>query len=132
MSIEIRGLQEVVKSLEERVSTEENQKRLAQACLLVERTAKQKAPKGEGDLRRSITHRVEGEEGIVYTPLFYAPYVEYGTGLFAENGGRQDVPWYYVDEEDNWHMTSGQNPMPFMRPALDENRSKIIRILGGR
>lgn len=131
-NITIRGLEEVTKMLEERFSDEKNQERLEKACLLVERTARQKAPKGTRALRDSIAHRVDGEEGIVYTPLEYAPYVEFGTGLFAENGGRQDVPWSYEDEEGHWHTTSGLEPMPFMRPALDENRSKIIKILGGR
>ena len=94
----------------------------------MERSAKQKAPKDDGTLARSITSRIEGLEGVVYTPLEYAPYVEYGTGLFAENGGRTDVPWVYIDEEGHGHTTSGQKPQPFMRPALDENRSKINEI----
>jgi HK97 gp10 family phage protein len=92
-----------------------------------------KAPKGTGELRRSITSKVDEEGGdlvgIVYTPLEYAPYVEYGTGLFAEEGGRKDVPWHYQDDEGEWHTTSGQHPQPFMRPALNENREQIIRIL---
>ena len=103
---------------------------LNNACLLVERSAKEKAPKGDGDLRRSITSKVENYEGMVYTPLEYAPYVEFGTGLFAESGGRTDVPWSYQDDGGEWHSTSGMNPQPFMRPALDENREEIIRILG--
>ena len=70
-----------------------------------------------------------GIEGVVFTPLEYAPYVEYGTGLFAEEGGRKDVPWCYQDDEGEWHTTSGQHPQPFMRPALDENREQILRIL---
>ena len=105
-------------------------KALGKACALVERSAKQKAPKGDGDLRRSITSKVEGDVGIVYTPLEYAPYVEYGTGLFAENGGRKDVPWAYEDEETGeliW--TCGNHPQPYMRPALNENREEIKRIL---
>ena len=66
--------------------------------------------------------------GEIYTPLEYAPYVEYGTGLFAENGnGRSDVPWSYKDDEGNWHSTSGQHPHPYMRPALEENKEKIMR-----
>ena len=102
---------------------------------MVERTAKQKAPKGNGELRRSITSRIEKNsdsiEGVVYTPLEYAPYVEFGTGLFAEEQGRQDVPWHYQDDEGNWHSTSGMHPQPFLRPALYENREEIKRILGG-
>lgn len=106
---------------------------LGKACALVERSAKEKAPKDTGALRRSITSEVrqEGGEmvGVVFTPLEYAPYVEYGTGLFAENGGRTDVPWVYQDDKGDWHTTSGQKPQPFMRPALEENRENIVRIL---
>lgn len=103
---------------------------LGKACALVERAAKRKAPKGKGNLRRSITSVVEGTEGIVYTPVEYAPYVEYGTGLFAEGGnGRQDVPWHYQDEKGNWHTTSGMNPQPFLRPALIENQEKIMKLI---
>ena len=129
MSIEFEGLEEVLKMLDRPVKPEIVDKALNKACLLVERTAKQKAPKGNGDLRRSITHKVENHEGIIYTPLEYAPYVEYGTGLFAENGGRTDVPWVYKDDEGNWHTTSGQHPQPFMRPALDQTREDILRVL---
>jgi HK97 gp10 family phage protein len=107
---------------------------MGKACAVVERAAKEKAPKGTGELRRSITSRVDAKngsvEGIIFTPLEYAPYVEFGTGLFAENGnGRKDVPWHYQDDEGNWHTTSGQHPQPFMRPAINENRTKILRIL---
>ena len=105
------------------------QQALNKACLLVEGSAKKKAPKGEtGALARSITSKVEGNTGIVFTPLEYAPYVEFGTGLYAEEGGRKDVPWSYEDDKGEWHTTSGQHPQPFMRPTLNENRDKIIKI----
>ena len=129
MSIDIRGLDGLQDTLDNLVSDENTEAALMRACALVERAAKEKAPKGNGDLRRSIQSRVENNEGIVFTPLFYAPYVEYGTGLFAENGGRKDVPWCYQDERGEWHTTSGMHPHPFMRPALDENREEINRIL---
>ena len=128
MSIEIRGLEEVIEGIGDSVSNEKITDILTRACLLVERSAKQKAPKGDGDLRRSIQSTVKDNEGIVFTPLEYAPYVEYGTGLFAENGGRQDVPWIYKDDKGNWHSTSGQHPQPYMRPALDENREQILKM----
>lgn len=129
MSIEFRGLEDIVEHLDSIASFKKLEKGLEKACLIVERSAKQKAPKGTGELRRSITHKIEDEVGIVYTPLEYAPYVEYGTGIFAENGGRTDVPWSYQDEKGEWHTTYGREPSPYMRPALDENREEIIRIL---
>ena len=127
--IRLEGLEEVLGALDDLADTSNLNTALGKACALVERSAKQKAPKDKGDLRRSITSKVEGTEGVVYTPLEYAPYVEYGTGLFAESGGRQDVPWNYQDDEGNWHSTSGMKPQPYMRPALNENKEEILRII---
>lgn len=130
-NIRIEGLDEVLNRIEKIGSVAQAQQALGQACALVERSAKQKAPKGEGDLRRSITSKVDGLVGIVFTPLEYAPYVEYGTGIHAEGGnGRKDVPWAYEDEKTGeliW--TSGQEPQPYMRPALYENVNAIKAIL---
>ena len=136
MSIKFEGLDEVLKSLEKLADLDKLEGNLGTACALVERSAKQKAPKDTGELRRSITSEVSRNEteitGVVSTPLKYAPYVEYGTGLFAtgEGGGRTDVPWAYRDEKTGELIfTYGQKAQPYMRPALEENREKIISIL---
>ena len=132
-NISFEGADALIEQLKSQLDPEALKRAMGKACAVVERSAKQKAPKGNGELRRSITSEVfeEGGEvvGVVFTPLEYAPYVEYGTGLFAENGGRQDVPWCYQDDEGEWHTTSGQHPQPFMRPAFNENREQIKRIL---
>ena len=129
MSIELQGLEDILQRLDNIADIQKLNLALGRACALVERSAKEKAPKDTGELRRSISSKVENLEGVVFTPLEYAPYVEYGTGLFAENGGRTQVPWSYQDDSGEWHSTSGQKPQPFMRPALDENREQIIRII---
>jgi HK97 gp10 family phage protein len=133
LDFEFTNLDVVVKSIGEKISEQNAEQALGKACALLEREAKMKAPKDTGALRNSITSKIEhdGEElsGIVFTPLEYAPYIEYGTGLFAENGGRTEVPWSYQDDEGNWHSTSGIHPQPFMRPAFDENREEIVKIL---
>ena len=127
--IKFQGAEQIIEKLEGLIDESKLEQTLGKACALVERSAKQKAPKDTGELRRSITSKVEGNEGVVFTPLEYAPYVEYGTGLFAEGGGRKNVPWTYQDDKGEWHSTSGQHPQPFMRPALNENREQIFRIL---
>lgn len=134
MSIQIEGLEAILDRIDKVGDPAALAAAMKKACLLVERSAKQKVPKGNGELGRSITSEVEVDatevRGIVYTPLEYAPYVEFGTGLFAEAGdGRKDVPWCYQDDEGEWHSTSGQHPRPFMRPALNENREQIKRLL---
>ena len=132
MSAEIKfeGLDKILGKLDKISSSANIEAALGTCCALVERSAKQLAPKDNGELRRSISSKVEGDVGIVFTPLEYAPYVEYGTGLFAEAGdGRKDVPWHYQDDEGEWHSTSGQKPQPFMRPALNNNIKIIKQIL---
>jgi HK97 gp10 family phage protein len=136
MSVKIEGLDNVLDAISDMADTQELKLALGKACALVEGEAKKKAPKGNGELRRSIESRVEenGGElvGVVSTPLEYAPYVEFGTGLFAEDGnGRKDVPWCYQDDKGEWHSTRGQKPQPYLRPALHENKENILRILKG-
>ena len=131
--ITLKGDTKLIARLEGIASEAKLKQALRKACALVERSAKEKAPKGDGDLRRSITSEIDEStgkpRGIVFTPLEYAPYVEYGTGLFAEEMGRKDVPWVYKDEKGEWHTTSGMHPHPYMRPALYENRKQILNYL---
>ena len=136
MSIEFQGMNELLDSLEDLADASQLEAAMARACALVEREAKIKAQDlgGEGALARSIQSKIEKDntdiKGIVFTTLEYAPYVEYGTGIEAEGGnGRKDVPWSYQDDKGDWHTTSGMKPQPYMRPALDENREEILRIL---
>ena len=99
MAIEFEGLDEILDSLDKLADTQQLTGTMEQVCALVERDAKQNAPKDTGALARSIESKVENNnnsiQGVVFTPLEYAPYVEFGTGLFAESGGRTDVPWSY-------------------------------------
>lgn len=131
--LKIEGLEQFTELVEKIADTKRLEKAMKKAMALVEGEAKKNAPKGTGELRRSIESKVEvkGNEvtGTVFTPLEYAPYVEFGTGLFAESGGRKDVPWNYQDDKGEWHSTSGMHPQPFMRPALTENRTKVIKII---
>ena len=136
MSVKIEGLDNVLDAISEMADGDELKKALGKACALAEGEAKKKAPKDNGELRRSIASKVDENSGdlvgVVYTPLEYAPYVEFGTGLFAEDGnGRKDVPWCYEDDKGEWHSTRGQKPQPYLRPALHENRDNILRILKG-
>ena len=72
--IKIEGLEEVLENLEGLIDEQKLKSALGKACAVVERSAKQKAPKDTGELRRSITSKVEkegnGAVGIVFTPRF--------------------------------------------------------------
>lgn len=130
------GAEKVIQDLEKLSSTEKLTNALQQCCFLVEGDAKRNCPVQTGELRASITSRVEEVEGNlqgeVGTPLMYGNYVEYGTGLFSSLGlGRKDVPWWYKNEKDEWVSTSGQPPQPFLIPALNNNRNEILEQLKG-
>jgi HK97 gp10 family phage protein len=159
MSIKIEGLNDVLESIKVAADTSELIGPMTKATLLVERTARQNAQSRSrtGELARSIGSKVEveGNEviGTIYATADYAPYVEYGTGLFAEGGnGRTDVPWYihigYGSNDitpeaaanmpivtgsngEQFAMSWGRHPAPFLRPALNVNREQIIRLLEG-
>lgn len=134
MSIEIQGAEELLVKFSKMKDGATIRKGMQQACALVEASAKETAPVDSGALRRSIASRIEDGgttiQGIVYTPLEYAPYVEYGTGIFAEGGNGRKTPWLYDDDNGETHFTRGQHPHPYMRPALSDNRNQITQLLG--
>lgn len=105
-----------------------------EACILVENDAKKRCPVDTGELRMSITHEIEETSenrttGAVGTNLEYAPYVEFGTGIFSSLGnGRQDS-WSYKDAKGEWHSTIGQQPQPYLHPALDDNREEVKKLI---
>ena len=89
------------------IQSVENAKRggLEAASLIVEADATLRAPVDTGNLRSSITHRVvSDEEAHIGTNVDYAPWVESGT-----------------------HKMAAQ---PFLRPALDNNKARIERMIG--
>lgn len=85
-------------------------------------------PVQSGALKASITYAVEGEECYIGTNVHYAPYVEFGTGIYAESGGRQ-TPWTYQDENGVFHTTRGQKAHPFLRPSASDHGSEYRSIL---
>ena len=103
-------------------------KALNKACLVVENEAKRLCPVDTGDLRNSITHEVDDDVGIVGTNKEYAPYVEYGTGIFAVEGNGRDTPWSYQDDKGEWHTTIGQKPQPFLNPAARTKKKLVIKV----
>lgn len=103
-------------------------KALNRACLVIENEAKRLCPVDTGDLRSSITHEVHNDIGIVGTNKEYAPYVEFGTGIFAVEGNGRDTPWSYQDDKGEWHTTVGQKPQPFLETAIQTKKKLVIKV----
>lgn len=87
-------------------------------------------PVDTGHLRGSITYAVEGDDCYIGTNVEYASYIEFGTGIYSETGGRQ-TPWAYQDAKDPdvWHVTHGSKPHPFLRPSASDHGEEYKEIL---
>lgn len=97
--------------------------------LVAERYAKEKAPVDTGRLRNSISHEVDDDTVYVGTNVEYAPYLEFGTGKFAEGGGGRPTPWSYQDDKGNWHTTNGMKPQPYLKPAIENHLDEYKQYL---
>lgn len=104
--------------------------RALEKCGLVgESYAKKLCPVDTGNLRNSISHKVDSDGGQVFigTNSEYGAYVELGTGEYYP-GGRKD-PWTYQDANGNWHMTHGQRAQPYLEPAVADHSSIYRKII---
>ena len=87
--------------------------------------AKVHAPVDTGRLRSSVTKVISPDfkSAKIGTNVEYAPYVEFGTGIYAENGKGRKTRWrtpvvkYKNKEFAFW--TRGQKPQRFLRKILD-------------
>lgn len=102
---------------------------LEKCGLVAEGYAKPLCPVITGNLRNSITHKVDEHAGAVYigTNVEYAPYVELGTGVYT-SGGRP-TPWVYQDANGNWHWTRGNPAKPFIKPAVADHAQTYRNII---
>ena len=91
--------------------------------------AKDLAPVDTGNLRNSISHKVDDGEPAVYigSNTSYAPYVELATGIYAEGG--RPTPWVYQDANGNWHWTRGNPAQPFLAPAVKDHQQTYRNII---
>lgn len=94
---------------------------------IVENDAKRGCPVNDGVLRSSIIHQVDADNGkaIIGSNCEYAPYVHFGTGIYAQNG--RQTPWMYTTSDGETYTTVGQKPNPFLQDAIDNNLDNILR-----
>lgn len=125
----IQGLDALQKKLDKLADNKTYYKALGRAGIVVEGAAIRLVPVDTGLLRGSIATNVKESSltAQVGTNLEYAPYVEYGTGLFATGGYGRQTPWSYQREDGSWVTTRGQRAQPFLGPALRENREKVVK-----
>lgn len=102
---------------------------LEKCCLTAEGYAKRLCPVDTGNLRNSISHKVDDKEPAAYigTNTEYAAYVEMGTGKYTEGG--RPTPWVYQDDNGNWHWTAGNPAQPFLKPAVADHPQTYRNII---
>lgn len=147
LSVEVRGLKELQAKTEQVIkdlSGEPMLDAMRQATMLVQRSGKINAPVDTGRLRASIMPEVRTEgnkvQGVVGSNVVYAPYMEFGTGVFAGNS-----PYFPPPEAlETWarrHGTTGfviaraifraggLKARRYLQDALETNQAEIVSIL---
>lgn len=80
-----------------------------------------------GRTKSSFHHKVFGSalEAAVGSDYQNAIWEEFGTGVYAENGGRTKVPWFYKDAKGEGHRTSGKRGTRAFRKAYTSTSPKL-------
>lgn len=125
MNIELIDNSPVVK----RAMNEAILRALERCGMQAEGYAKDLVPVDTGNLRNSISHKVDTYAKVAYvgTNNEYAAYVELGTGQYYK-GGRPDS-WVYRDEKGRWHHTNGQRAQPYLKPAVADHKQTYRNII---
>lgn len=107
------------------------------AALTIEASAKKNCNVDNGVTRASIFSDAEFNKneivGIIGCNVDNAPYLEKGTGIYAVDGNGRQEPWNWKNQgSKKWggrKSWKGSRPHPFLEPARDENKDKVLEIL---
>lgn len=99
---------------------------------IIEANAKTLALLDTGNLRGSIRNLVDAsrKSAWVFTDVKYAIYVEFGTGVYAENGQGRKTAWMFRGRDGKMYWTHGMKPNSFMRLSMDNNEERVQRLMG--
>lgn len=80
----------------------------------------------ESHIEEASAERVVDEIG---PETDYGPYLEYGTGKFAESGRGRKGGWFYVDAKGVGHFTFGMKARPFVRPSVLKGMTEVLNAI---
>ncbi|MDW5300754.1 MAG: HK97 gp10 family phage protein [Sedimentibacter sp.] len=89
-------------------------------------------PTDTTELQNSLDYKIDLSEMSITIGVNteYAIYVEFGTGVFAENDEGRQGGWAYTDKETGEKIfTMGNKPQPYLRPAYRDNVENIKQII---
>lgn len=112
-----------------------NKAAMTKSCEVVVAQAKSLSLVKHSKLKDELSYKIEESPdgsitGTVGSPTHYAPFVEFGTGEYAEKGDGRKGGWSYEDEEGDWWHTYGQEAKPYLRPAFRLNKDNIEKFFG--
>ena len=138
MALKIQGIDKLISQLESVIDNKWVEEGIKKTSERIVADAKQNLTDNgsveTGDLRNSITSNLEKNSTTVQaeigTNVEYAPFVEWGTGVYNVRGEGRNTPWCYKDPETGEFVwTEGSKPYPFMEPAYLANKKNIARDL---
>ena len=97
---------------------------------------KARMPRDSGAMQDSVTLTFQdnGLSAVIHVGAFYAIYVNYGTGIYAEGPGgsrAKKIPWVYFSEKlKRFVTTSGMRSQEFWDPAIDIGANYFTREMG--
>lgn len=97
--------------------------------ITAEAYAKMLTPVNTGRLRSSISHTVKGDAVYIGSNVPYAPYHEWGSGIFATDGQGRKSPWAFQDSKGKWHYTRGVKPRHMLKKAASEHDKEYKAII---
>lgn len=107
---------------------------LEEAAGEVESAVKRESRRNTGKTAGSFRHIVDGAEleATIGSDYQNAIWEEYGTGIYAEKGGRSQVPWTYKAPDGNFYRTSGKRPSRAFRNSYKKLKPKLIKAAQSR
>jgi HK97 gp10 family phage protein len=118
-----------------------------ESALNIQREAKKRCPADYGRLRASIQIEPATGHSIglrVGTNVEYAPYVEWGTGIYAEHpdipgrqtpwafpvaatSGKKNYNWKIIEiDGEPYYVTKGAKPHPYLYPSAEEEKPNFL------
>ena len=138
MKISIEGLNDVLNKLDqlEQAIDRGSKIGLKKAAFLIEREAKVTAPTDTGRYKSSISTNFENNNFTAHVGphVYYAKYIEFGTGKYSLKGSHSKTGWVYNVKDKRskyfgYHWTEGQKPQKIMENAYKNTKDKAKEIL---
>ena len=112
LSVKIEGLDRLIKKTSPDLLRAPLKRFFERAAISVENRAKRNAPVDTGRLRSSLTHELDSADvprfARVGTNVKYAPFMEFGTGLFSDaEGASHTRHWPPPDALGGWAKRHG-------------------------